>query len=390
MRQSNPLLQNQPKFYTSSLYPPFPYYKDNTINYVSGIFVVFGVYLLAYYLLRDPASSEIPFFVLIIGIIICFSFALYLQLKQWYNTRYEPNYIRTQQQDHINKIFSNTRQQHSLTTTRPNLQQGLSEGYNDYEMYENTYLHRIGPLGSVLRKGEILYDNRIQFKDTTLRANTAKLPLPEIPIGSKSEKELPVLGVSNKYTSYQGDVRDYEEISSNSLALEQYEKMGIKNKLPRWVENIRYWMGYTFIPAILKRHQQNLEQLTKLLNYYDKRLVFNRLNELYMKNVDPIMWEDLYDIVIKQGNLPFQLGGMGIYMTNEEQIKSKLKDLVEERDNLENYFRLRENSLSRREYVIERLKQLQPSLIAEYKNNGGMAWNSEPWNSSLPKDSDVK
>lgn len=375
---------HQSKYYgaNGSQYKLRSSFRGYTINTVTCLLIGFAIYFVIYLYVRDPFDSSIPCPAIIVAIVVCPLFALYLQWRRCVEEKQDSASARLRHHQGINTIFSTTRRSRIHSAAQLTSQQSLSgHKFTPYGQY-----YERPSLGAVLRKGEILYDSRTQFG--AVKETSPRLPLPEIPVETKGEKEL--LGAARKTAKYQGDARDYEEISSNRLALDQYEKMGIRSKLPRWVETIRYWVGNTFVPTLLTRHQQNLEQLAKVLSYYDRRLVFARVEDHYANNVDPVLWEDLCDVVGGQGSFPLRLNGrLSSHMLNDEQLKSSLRKLVQERDNLERYFRLKENSLAKRDYVIERLKRLQSNFIAEYNNNGGMEWGGEPWNSSLPKDSDL-
>lgn len=74
---------------------------------------------------------------------------------------------------------------------------------------------------------------------------------------------------------------------------------------------------------------------------------------------------------------------------NEAQLRKSLTELVKDRFRIEKYFRLQNYSADKREYAIERLKQLERNFAGEYQNNGGGSWRKEPWSPDLPRDSEV-
>lgn len=176
--------------------------------------------------------------------------------------------------------------------------------------------------------------------------------------------------------------------------METYEKLGIKRKIPLWTDNISRWIGYNFIPNLLKQHQSNLEELNKILSVFNKSVVFCTKYDIPLSFgiVRPIAWDELYRIIkFENGsglinlNVDYQ---RGIY--NAPQLLEKLKELVQERLIYEKYFKIDNNyRIDTRDYIIERLKQLQSNFISEYQNNAGGNWKGESWNSSLPRDSDV-
>ena len=86
-------------------------------------------------------------------------------------------------------------------------------------------------------------------------------------IPGKTVKWSTPLNEKQKSGLYQGDERECETISSNTQALAQYEEMGIKQRLPIWVDNVRYWISNSLIPAITIRNQRNIEGLNQLLSY---------------------------------------------------------------------------------------------------------------------------
>jgi len=385
---------------------------------------VFTIYLAVYYfLIRDPNNSIVNPYLVITALILCLV-ALGISLSKYLQYRAEQNYYlqyqsqnyqlgmtpsqayyasreqhlkNVQQKDLESKLdpnISTTRigtymPTHTVTSMYNPTEYGLeTRQRNPYERREN--LNTLGPSPMNYQS----YSPNIQYENYNKITPTPSLERKWLPECSKNPN------ISSYYGETKNDMLDYDQTQINQKAKELFEILKISRKIPVWVENIRCWIANNFIPMILKCHFENLEQLNKILSQYNRRVVFSRTEDYSLADtIKPILWDELYDFIINQtpgfGILPsytptsFSMPGQMQISAAEIQTREFLKHLVEERADIEKYFRLQSSSLKNREYVIERLKVLQSNFTFEYKNNSGMSWQGEPWTPSLPRDSDV-
>jgi hypothetical protein len=325
----------------------------STISWVLG---GLSVYFVLYLWLRDSSASIIPSFVIIALLCICLSIIVTLKIK----------YLLTK---FLLRVFKKPSKLVKQPVTAYDMfqQQTFNAPYNRHFTYNPVVL------GSVMQPQE--GRNGMRSPDYLLRNQIPFVPpYNETPTLAQLPSERP-----KSFTTCQ---TDYETLSNNSLALEFYERMGIKQRISIWVENVRYWLSYTLIPTVLKRHQQNLEQLTKFLGFYNRTLIFNRLDDYPMTNLSPTLWEDLYTSIMNSSGSTLQGDKSIVYMMmNNEQSRNDLIKLLKERANIEKYLRLKDNSSTKREYVLERLKKLQVNFTGEYNNTS--------CTSSIVKDSEV-
>ena len=373
------------------------YFQTHKNSVVSWTFIALATYFLFYLILRNPSAYIINSSIIVAAILFCVGISLYLQLRKPLDSINAP--VPCRPEIHFGQMFSEARREHLLNNLRRDPDPkpdtiGITPQYTRISPYAAS---PVPTLTTAFKPPEATFGRGLGCEPQET----------EKPLSGEENKRSSLafgLGLDKKWDSpkkeytYQGDVMDYESQSSNALALDLYEKMGIKRKVPVWAENVRSWMAGTFIPMILTKHYENLEQLNKVLAYYNRRVIFYRTEDIMSTAgfTKLMLWEELLDIVTNNSlglgfppTLQPTVDQFRYSSMNEAQIRALLKELVQDRAIIEKYLRLQDYNVSKREYVIERLKQLQANFIAEYKNNGGMDWRGEPWNPSLPKDSDV-
>ena len=356
---------------------------ENTNNSVIT-FILIGIiaYFLLYLFYRDESSSNIPSFFIVVLIIFCVLIIISAQINKLRAYFYRSGFPSIQRQPQMTNRYHVVPPVNNYSRNIP--QTNSNKEFKDYNLK---------PLGSVLKsyiENESLFNYPTQENnplDYSLNKIDDDLSLSEIQLNQT--KPIQLRGPAN-ISLYHDQFRESETYAFNGVAMEQYEEMGIRQKIPIWVENARYWMSYTLIPMILRRHQQNLDQLQKFLGFYNRILTFHRIMDEPMIENRMILWENLYNSVTTYGNCCLQTDSNFRYLiANDEQSRNTLIELVNERANLERYFRLRKFSVIHREYVIDRLNQLKANFAGEYNNPGRIVAESESWNQNLPKDSEV-
>lgn len=325
---------------------------------LAGVAIYFALYLW----LRDESTSIIPSYLILFFLLICLAILISLLASRWGVTRLfggNDLAVRYPKRPYARSEFDGS-----------HMYQAFNAPYNRQSFYSPA-----PPLGSILQPQPPDPEPRRSLPQSPFSFEYSSLPTPA---------KLPPQPLPPLYQS------DYESLSNNSLALELYERMGIRQKIAVWIENVRYWLSYTLLPTILRRHQQNLEQLNKLLGFYNRSVVFHRFDDQPMTNVRPTLWEDLYNSVINCRGAGLQGdASLGYMMMHDERGKANLTKLLKERAAIEKYLRLKDNASATREYVIERLKQLQANFTGEYNNSREMNDGSRTWNSIIIKDSEV-
>ena len=366
-------------FYWSDIrYQIEDYIERNKDTIISWILIGVCGYLLLYLIFRDTTNSFMSSTVVLSFVVICLLAVLYIQLRAYWYQRYYRTYYRP---INFSKIYNEARLESLQNRQRRGME--IRENYNTMTRLNATRAdpafeferHRFIPEYTTEYKYEPFTTN----KSANYRTDLSRRQL------SFGKYNTPYEYRNYNTTEHQGDAID----SMNDLAYRCYEKLNINGKIVTWVNNIKRWMGSNYIQLILTRHTQNLSQLNKILAPYGREITFDKTEKLKKRNDNKLLLlEELYDSVILNKydlNELLLMGNYSFAYKTENTLKDELKELLQRRTELEQFFKINDFSPTQREYVIERLKRLQLNFSMEYNYNSG----SEISNASLPKDSDV-
>jgi len=196
--------------------------------------------------------------------------------------------------------------------------------------------------------------------------------------------------------------------SADKRAQHMMFQLGIEESIDRWIENIRKWLGATFLPGLISTHYENLSQINQILAHYGYILDFlenfphlvseecwtiqDRIeyDKYKGRNLEPISLAYLTEHSLQIQPSSFSLTDPSHRSQIDNNIKQQLKQLIAERLNLESFFQISNYGGDSRLYIIKRMTSLaERTHVANYRADSGQMWNGQPWSARFPSDSQI-
>jgi len=203
------------------------------------------------------------------------------------------------------------------------------------------------------------------------------------------------------------ELRDYEDREeSKTNYYKTMEELGIGKSIGYWIQNTKEWIYTGIIKKLLILDRENFKELSRQFQRIGFDLIVSKnehsrspykSEQMFKARDDSKLLdiEDLTNLELKQ-DLVDQLYGKYYYAVKnkplfkvEGKLKEDLEELLQQRRDIEKYFRIEGFAKETRPYVTYRIARMVESSSFQIHYNSGESWQGQEWSHDFPTDAEI-